>query len=107
MISMSQPTSFDARRTFCPRRPMARESWSSRTRTIARPRSWQSITSSISAGCKALGISTWSDSFQRTMSIRSPPSSSTMFLIRVPRTPTQAPTASTLESIEVTATLER
>jgi len=65
------------------------------------------MTSSISAGCKAFGISTWSDSFQRTMSIRSPPSSSTMFLIRVPRTPTQAPTASTLESIEVTATLER
>ena len=42
------------------------------------------MTSSISAGCKALGIRTWSDSFQRTMSIRSPPSSSTMFLIRVP-----------------------
>ena len=65
------------------------------------------MTSSISAGCKALGIRTWSDSFQRTMSIRSPPSSSTMFLIRVPRTPTQAPTASTLASIELTATFER
>ena len=31
-------------------------------------------------------------SLQRTMSIRSPASSSTMFLMRLPRTPTQAPT---------------
>ena len=37
MISMSQPTSFDASRTFCPRRPMASDSWSSLTSTIARP----------------------------------------------------------------------
>ncbi len=37
MISMSQPTSLLARRTFCPRRPIARDSWSSLTSTIARP----------------------------------------------------------------------
>src|SRR5439155_380418 len=37
MISMSQPTSLDASRTFCPRRPMASESWSSVTSTMARP----------------------------------------------------------------------
>ena len=43
-------------------------------------------------------ISTSIDSFQRTMSIFSPNNSSTMFLIREPRTPTQAPTQSTLWS---------
>jgi len=41
----------------------------------------------------ALAIRICDDSFQRTMSIFSPPSSSTMFLMRLPRTPTQAPTA--------------
>ena len=41
------------------------------------------------------------------MSIFSPPSSSTIFLMRLPRTPTQAPTASTLESIELTAIFVR
>ena len=44
------------------------------------------------------------ESFQRTMSIFSPPSSSTMFLIRLPRMPTQAPTASTFASRLLTAT---
>jgi hypothetical protein len=47
------------------------------------------------------------DSFQRTMSIFSPPSSSTMFLMRLPRTPTHAPTASTFESIDETAIFVR
>ena len=50
---------------------------------------------------------TWEDSFHRTMSIFSPLSSSTMLRMREPRTPTQAPTASTLESMEATATLVR
>ena len=49
----------------------------------------------------------WLDSFQRTMSIFSPLSSSTMLRMREPRTPTQAPTASTFESIETTATFVR
>ena len=51
------------------------------------------------AGCRALGIMTCSESFQRTMSMRSPPSSSTTFLMRLPRTPTQAPTQSTFMSM--------
>ena len=38
---MSQPVRRAARRTFCPRRPMARESWSSRTMIVARPSSKQ------------------------------------------------------------------
>ena len=46
-------------------------------------------------------------SFQRTMSMRSPLSSSITFLMRLPRTPTHAPTASTFKSIDVTATFER
>ena len=41
------------------------------------------------------------------MSIFSPFSSSTMFLMREPRTPTHAPTASTFESIELTASFVR
>ena len=36
---MSQPVSRAARRTFCPRLPMASESWSSVTTTVARPSS--------------------------------------------------------------------
>ena len=46
-------------------------------------------------------------SLQRTISIRSPDNSSTMFLIRFPRTPTQAPTQSTRWSVLLTAILVR
>ena len=98
ITSMSQPTSLEASRTFWPRLPMARDSWSSCTRTMTRPSIGQRITSSTSAGCMALGISICSESFQRMMSIRSPASSSTMLRMRLPRTPTQAPTASMLLS---------
>jgi len=86
---------------------MASESWSSRTSTIARPSILQRITSSTSAGWRALGMRTWGSSLQRTMSILSPPNSSTMFLIRLPRTPTHAPTQSTRWSVLATATLVR
>ena len=54
-----------------------------------------------------VGDQTCSESFQRTMSMRSPPSSSTMFLMRLPRTPTQAPTQSTFMSMLDTAILVR
>jgi len=43
------------------------------------------LTSATSAGLSALPIRICDDSFQRTMSIFSPPSSSTMFLMRLPR----------------------
>ena len=62
---------------------------------------------STSAGLSALGRNTLGSSFQRTISSRSPPSSSTIFLIRAPRTPTQAPTQSICWSTLATATLER
>ena len=55
MISMSQPQSLLAKRTFWPRRPIANDNWSSRTNTIALPNIWQRITSSTSAGCEAFG----------------------------------------------------
>ncbi len=106
-MSMSQPVSLAARRTFWPRLPIARESWSSVTTTVARPNSKQRAISATSAGLSALAISIFEESFHRTMSIFSPPSSSTMLRIRLPRMPTQAPTASTLESTEWTATFVR
>ena len=59
------------------------------------------------AGWSEFGTSTCNESFQRTMSIRSPANSSTIFLIRAPRIPTQAPTQSILLSIQDTATFER
>ena len=74
---------------------------------MARPSILQKITCSTSAGCRALGTRTSRSSLQRTISIRSPASSSTMFLIRLPRTPTQAPTQSTRASELTTATFER
>ena len=107
MISISQPQSLLAKRTFCPRRPMASDNWSSFTKTMPRPNIWHRITSSTSAGCNAFGTSNCRSSLHRTISIRSPPSSSTMFLILLPRTPTQAPTQSTRASELITATLLR
>ena len=106
-MSMSQPVSLAARRTFCPRLPIASESWPSTTTTVARPSSKHSAISATSAGLSELDISILEESFQRTMSIFSPPSSSTMLLIRLPLTPTHAPTASTFVSRLSTATLVR
>ena len=107
MTSMSHSVSFEASRTFWPRAPMARESWSSATMTRASRARELRLMASTSAGLSALAIRMSDWSLQRTMSIRSPPSSATMFLMRVPRTPTQAPTASTFESTDVTAILVR
>ena len=46
--------SLAASRTFCPRRPMARESWSSSTMTSMDLVSWLMMTLEISAGARAL-----------------------------------------------------
>ncbi len=51
---MSQPVSWEARRTFWPRRPMASESWSSGTTTSIRSASSSRTTLATSAGCSAL-----------------------------------------------------
>ncbi len=106
-ISTSQSVSRAARRTFCPRLPIARLSCDSDTTTVALPSSKHSAISEISAGFKAFAINTFDDSFQRTMSIFSPPSSSTIFFMRLPRMPTHAPTASTFGSRLRTATFVR
>ncbi len=106
-ISMSQPVRRAARRTFCPRLPMASDNWSSATTTVARFNSKHRAISCTSAGFRALAIRICDDSFHRTMSIFSSPSSSTMLRTRLPRTPTQAPTASTFESMDDTATFVR
>ncbi len=51
---MSQPVSWEASRTFWPRRPMASESWSSGTTTSMRSASSSSTTFTTSAGWSAL-----------------------------------------------------
>jgi hypothetical protein len=99
--------SFEASRTFWPRRPIASESWSSVTFTVAVFLAGSSLMSVISAGRSALMISASTDSFHRMMSIFSPFSSSVIDLMRVPRMPTQAPMQSTRMSAEATAILVR
>ena len=49
---MSQPVSWEARRTFCPRRPIASESWLSGTTTSMRLESSSSTTLVTSAGAE-------------------------------------------------------
>ncbi len=105
MMSMSQPTSLLASRTFWPLRPMARESWSSSTITSARFSSGNSVIESTWAGFSEFIRRTSRESFHRMMSIFSPPISSMILRMREPRTPTQAPMASTLGSSDSTATL--
>ena len=51
---MSQPVSWEASRTFWPRRPMASESWLSGTTTSMRLESSSSTTLVTSAGASAL-----------------------------------------------------
>ena len=105
MMSISQCVNRLARRTFWPFLPIARDSWSSSTITRALRLCSSSWMCEISAGLRALVISPSCSEFQRMMSIRSPLSSSMIDLIRVPRTPTHAPTQSTLSSLEWTASL--
>ncbi len=52
-MSISQPISCEARRTFWPRRPMASESCSSGTTTSMRSACSSSTTLATSAGCSA------------------------------------------------------
>ena len=68
-MSMSQPVSCEARRTFWPRRPMASESWSSGTTTSMRSASSSSTTLTTSAGCSALTMKVASSIDQGMMSI--------------------------------------
>jgi hypothetical protein len=106
-MSMSQPVSCEARRTFWPRRPIASESWSSGTTTSMRSASSSSTTLTTSAGWSALTMKVAWSGDHGMMSIFSPWSSPTTAWTREPRMPTQAPTGSIDESREETAILAR
>ena len=106
-MSISQPVSFDASRTFWPRRPMASREllvgdddfdgrWSSSITTLL-----------TSAGARALTMKVAGSGDQGTMSIFSPCSSPTTAWTRLPRMPTHAPTGSIPELWEITAILAR
>src|SRR5665213_2970014 len=78
-MSMSQPVSCEASRTFCPRRPIASESWLlvSGTTTSIRSRSSSITTLATSAGANALTTKVAISGDHGMMSIFSPCSSLT------------------------------
>src|SRR5438270_147835 len=108
-MSISQPVSCEASRTFWPRRPIASESWLlvSGTTTSMRSRSSSITTLATSAGASALTTKVAMSGDQGMMSIFSPCNSFTTACTREPRIPTQAPTGSTEESREITPILAR
>jgi hypothetical protein len=107
MMSSFQPVSWDASRTFCPRRPIASESLSSGTTSSMPLFASSMMTRETSAGAIALQTKRAGSRSQGTMSIFSPRSSWTTAWTREPFMPTQAPTGSTSESRLETAILER
>ena len=106
-MSTRQPVSRAARRALSPSLPMASESWSSGTITVACMASSSTSTSRTRAGESALATKRAGSSLKGMMSIFSPRSSDTTMRTRDPRGPTQAPTGSTPEVWETTAILER
>ncbi len=107
ITSRCQPVKRQAKRTFWPFLPMAMDRNSSGT-TISITRFSSSITTlAISAGARALQTNFATSGFHWTISIFSPRSSWTILCTRFPFIPTQAPTGSTSESEELTATFER
>ncbi len=108
-MSISQPVSCEARRTFWPRRPIASDSWLlvSGTTTSIRSRSSSITTLATSAGASALTTKVAMSGDHGMMSIFSPCSSFTTACTREPRMPTQAPTGSTEESLEITPIFAR
>src|SRR6185295_14469391 len=106
-MSIAQPVSIEARRTFWPRRPIASESWSSGTQTSIRRASSSSTTLETSAGASALTTKVAGSGDHGMMSIFSPCCSATTACTRLPRMPTHAPTGSIDESLEMTAILPR
>ena len=107
-MSIRQPVSFAASRTFCPFLPMASDSClSSTTTSMTRSRSSTIDTRWTFAGLSAFVTSATGSSDHSTMSIFSPRSSRMMAWTRVPFIPTQAPTGSTSRSRENTATFAR
>ena len=106
--STCQPVSFEVSLTFWPRLPIASEYWSDATTTctVFGSTGSTSIDSSL-AGASAPTTYWRMSSFQRTMSIFSPFSSSTIVRTRLPRWPTHAPTGSTFSFEVRTASFAR
>src|SRR3989475_2271281 len=105
--SIFHPVSSDARRTFCPLRPMASDSWSSSTMAWTVFESGSENTRATRAGASASLAKRSGSGDQGTISIRSPPSSFTTACTREPFKPTHAPTGSMASSREATAILVR
>ncbi len=107
-MSIFQPVSFAARRTFCPFLPIASDSClSSTTTSITRLTSSTMVTRCTRAGLIAWVTNSSGSSEYSTMSIFSPRSSRMIACTRVPFMPTHAPTGSTSRSRLNTATLAR
>ena len=107
MMSIAEPVSWLASRTFWPRRPIARLSWSSGTTTSIRLSSSSMTTRLTVAGWSALTTKVARSSDQGMMSIFSPCSSWTTAWTREPFMPTQAPTGSIELSWLITPILAR
>ena len=95
MMLIFQPVNSDARRTFCPPRPMAIARFSSSTTTSMAWRSSSTTILDTLAGASAPITNCAGSSLHNTMSTRSPANSLVTLLTRVPRTPTQVPMGST------------
>ena len=106
-MSISQPVSCEARRTFWPRRPMPATAARRAPRLRCGRVSSSSTTLVTSAGASALTMKVAASGDHGMMSIFSPCSSCTTACTRAPRMPTQAPTGSIEESCEITAILAR
>src|ERR1044071_2859923 len=106
-MSIFQPVSWDARRTFWPFLPMASDSLSSGTISSIVCVSASMSTRDTSAGAIALHTKRAGSGSHGTMSIFSPRSSCTTAWTREPLMPTQAPTGSTSASRLVRAIFER
>ncbi len=106
-MSIFHPVSRAARRAFCPSRPMARESWSSGTITVASLVSSSTSTSRTRAGESAFATKRAGSSLNGMMSIFSPRSSDTTIRTRDPLGPTHAPTGSTPSLWDMTAIFDR
>ena len=106
-MSIFQPVNLAARRAFCPSLPMARESWLSGTMTRALFSPSAVKTLMTRAGFRALAMYSAGSDDHLMMSIFSVFSSDTTFSTRMPRGPTQEPTASMSGSVENTAIFVR
>ena len=104
---MPQPVNLEARRTFCPRFPMATDKYSSGTITSIDRLTSSITTREISAGARALHTNFAGSLRQGMISIFSPLNSWTTLWTRVPFIPTHAPTGSISESLDVTAIFAR